>query len=116
MLTFNNDIIRVGERVGIGCYTTCALSENNNSIGVAPKISNIRIYPLDGSIDVKQAEVFGICAVGELGNIGLTEYVYPIVDRDNRKVIIVAHEVLAIVSWYVTLRRDDFEVSTFLDS
>lgn len=103
MLTFDNGIMGMGEGVGIGCYTACTLSENNNSIGVTSKIGDIRIDPLNGGVDVKQAKVFGICAAGELRDIRLTEDVYPVVDCDDSKIVVVAHKVLAIVGWYVAL-------------
>jgi hypothetical protein len=103
MLTFDNGIMGVGECVGIGCYTACTLSKNNNSIGVTSKIGDICIYPLNSGVNVKQAKVFGVCTAGELRNIRLTEDVYPVVDCDDSEVVVVAHKVLAIVGWYVAL-------------
>ena len=71
----------MSKRICIYSYSTRALSHDGNAIGITPKLSNVRMDPLDGSIDVEEAKVLCFASAIELRSVRLPEDVESIVER-----------------------------------
>jgi predicted transcriptional regulator len=89
ILTLDNLVIRMGKCVRIYSCTTRTLSHDGNAIGIAPKLSDVRMDPLNGSIDVEEAKVLCFASPVKLRNIRLAEDVETIVESDKGYVVIV---------------------------
>jgi hypothetical protein len=89
ILTFDNGVIWMGKRVRIYSCSTRTLSHDGNAIGIAPKLSDIRMDPLNSSIDIEEAEVLRFASAVELRSIRLAEDVETIVESDKDYVVIV---------------------------
>jgi hypothetical protein len=89
MLTLDNRIIWMCKRICIYSYSTRTLSHDGNTIGITPKLTDVRMDPLDSSINVEEAEVLCFPSAVKLRSIRLPEDVETIVESDKGYVVVV---------------------------